>query len=66
MQASICPMCSRALKISTIEPHPTQDGVDVVTHRCPVHGDMWRSIVNRVEATDTDVLESARGRRLTR
>jgi hypothetical protein len=46
MEASlcpICPMCSRALKISTIEPHPTRDGVDVVTRRCPIHGDIWRS-----------------------
>src|SRR5215475_5446729 len=23
MEASLCPICSRALKISTIEPHPT-------------------------------------------
>jgi hypothetical protein len=29
MEASVCPMCSRALKVSTIEPHPTRDGVDV-------------------------------------
>jgi hypothetical protein len=38
MEAFLCPMCSRALKISTIEPHPTGDGVDVVTYRCPIHG----------------------------
>jgi hypothetical protein len=43
MEASVCPMCSRALKISTIEPHPTRDGVDVVTYRCPIHGDIWTS-----------------------
>ena len=54
MEASLCPMCSRALKISTIEPHPTRDGVDVVTRRCPIHGDIWRSVVvNKVEAADT-------------
>ena len=30
MEAFLCPTCSQALKISTIEPHPTRDGVDVV------------------------------------
>ena len=36
---------------STIEPHPTRDGVDVVTYRCPTDGDIWRSVVvDRVEA----------------
>ena len=51
MEASLRPICSRALKISTIEPHPTRDGVDVVTRRCPIHGDIWRSVVvNEVEA----------------
>ena len=29
MEVSLCPMCTRALKIYTIEPHPTRDGVDV-------------------------------------
>jgi hypothetical protein len=54
MEASLCPMCSRALEISTIEPHPTRDGVDVVTRRCPIHGDIWRSVVvNEVEAAHT-------------
>jgi hypothetical protein len=51
MEVSLCPMCMRALKISTIEPHPTRDGVDVVTYRCPIDGDIWRSVVvGRVEA----------------
>ena len=51
-----CPMCTRALKISMIEPHPTRDGADVVTYRCPIHGDMWTSIVvNQVEAADTKI-----------
>jgi hypothetical protein len=63
MEASlcpICPMCSRALKISTIEPHPTRDGVDVVTRRCPIHGDIWRSVVvNEVEAADTGRRDAA-------
>jgi hypothetical protein len=41
----------RALKISTIEPYLTRDGVDVVTYRCPIDGDIWRSVVViRVEA----------------
>ena len=40
MEMSLCPMCARALKISTIEPHHTGDGVDVVTYRCPIHGDV--------------------------
>ena len=56
MEASLCPMCSRALKICTIEPHPIRDGVDVVMYRCPIHGDIWRSIVlNQVEAADTEI-----------
>ena len=38
MEVSLCPMCTRALKIYTIEPHPTRDGVDVVTYRCPIDG----------------------------
>ena len=51
-----CPMCTRALKISMIEPHPTRDGADVVTYRCPIHGDMWTSIVvNQVEVADTKI-----------
>jgi hypothetical protein len=51
VEVSLCPMCIRALKISTIEPHPTRDGVDVVTYRCPIDGDVWRSVVvGRVEA----------------
>jgi hypothetical protein len=56
MEVTLCPMCARALKISTIEPHHTGDGVDVVTYRCPIHGDIWRSVVlNQVEATDTEM-----------
>ena len=51
MQVSLCPMRMRALKISTIEPYLTRDGVDVVTYRCPIDGDIWRSVVViRVEA----------------
>ena len=45
MEAFVCPICSRALTISTIEPHPTRDGVNVVTYRCAIHGDMWRRVV---------------------
>jgi hypothetical protein len=60
MEASLCPMCSQALKISTIEPHETRDGVDVVTRRCPIHGDIWRSVVvNEVEAADTGHRDAA-------
>ena len=56
MEASVCPMCSQALKISTIEPHPTRDGVDVVTYWCPIHGEMWTGIlVNPVEAAGTKI-----------
>ena len=56
MEASACPMCSRALKISTIEPYPTRDRVDVVTYRCPIHGHIWTSIVvNRVEAANREI-----------
>jgi hypothetical protein len=56
MEASVCPMCSRALKISTIEPHPTRDGADLVTYWCPIHGDIWTSVVvNQVEAVDTEI-----------
>ena len=51
MQVSLCPMRMRALKISTIEPYLTRDGVDVVTYRCPIDGDIWRSVVvSRVAA----------------
>ena len=56
MEAFSCPMCLRALKISTIEPHPTRDRVDVVTYGCPIHGDIWRSVVvNRAAAADTEI-----------
>jgi hypothetical protein len=49
-------MRSRALKISTIEPHPTRDGVDLVTYRCLIHGDIWTSVVvNQVKAADTEI-----------
>ena len=55
MEASACPRCALALKISVIERHPIRDRVDVVTYRCPIHGDVWRSVVvNQVEAADTD------------
>jgi hypothetical protein len=48
-------MCSRALKMSAIEPHPIRAGV-VVTYWCPIHGDIWTSIVvNQVEAVDTKI-----------
>jgi hypothetical protein len=30
MEVFSCPMCLRALKISTVEPHPTRDRVDVM------------------------------------
>jgi len=43
---SLCPMCSRALKISTSEPHPTRDGVNVLTYRCSIHEDIWMSLVS--------------------
>jgi hypothetical protein len=41
---------------STIEPHPTRDGVDVLTYRCPIYRDIWTSIVvNQVEAADMEI-----------
>jgi hypothetical protein len=41
---------------STIEPHPTRDGVDVVTNRCLIHGDIWTNVVvNKVKAADTQI-----------
>jgi len=56
VETSVCPMRSQALKISTIEPHPTRDGVDVVTYWCPIHGNIWTSIVvNQVEVADTKI-----------
>jgi hypothetical protein len=39
--APLCPICSRALEISTSEPHPTRNRVDVLTYRCSIHGDIW-------------------------
>jgi hypothetical protein len=55
MDAPLCPMCSRALKISTIEPHPAHDGEDVMMYRCPIHGDIWSVVVNRVAPAETDI-----------
>jgi hypothetical protein len=55
MDTPLCSMCSRALKISTIEPHPTRDREDVVTYRCPIHVDFWSVVVNRVAAAETDI-----------
>jgi hypothetical protein len=55
MDAPLCPMCSRALKISTIEPHPARDREDVMTYRCPIHGDIWSVVVNRVVPAETDI-----------
>jgi len=56
-EVSLCPMCTRALKICTIEPHPTRDGVDVVTYRCPIDGDIWTNVVvNKVKAADTQIV----------
>jgi hypothetical protein len=53
---SVESMCSRVLEITTIEPHPTRDRVDVGMCRCPIHGDIWRSIVlNQVEAADMEI-----------
>jgi hypothetical protein len=52
---SLCPMCSRALKISTIEPYPTRERVDVVTYRCSIHGDIWRGLINRGELIGTEL-----------
>ena len=67
MEASACPRCALALKISVIEPHPTRDRVDVVTYRCPIHGDVWRRVVvKQVEAADTDPDATATCRELER
>jgi hypothetical protein len=55
MDAPLCPMCWRALKISTIEPHPARDREDVMTYRCPIHGDIWSVVVNRVAPAETDI-----------
>jgi hypothetical protein len=47
------------LKISTIEPHPTRDGVDVVTVPVPDpwgHPDEHR---RQVEAADTEIATAA-------
>jgi len=52
---SLCPMCLRGLKISTIEPHPTCDRVNAMTYRCSVHGDAWVRLVNQVELVGTDL-----------
>jgi hypothetical protein len=55
MDAPLCSMCSRAVQISTIEPHPTSDREDVVTYRCPIHGDIWSVVVDRVAAAEMDI-----------
>ena len=56
MEAFLCPTCSQALKISTTELHPTRDGVDVVTNRCLIQGDIWTNVVvNKVKAADTQI-----------
>ena len=46
---SLCPMCSRVLKISTSESQPTRDGVNVLTYRFSIHEDIWMSLVDHVE-----------------
>jgi hypothetical protein len=45
--APLCPICSRALEISTSEPHPTRNRVDVLTYRCSIHGDIWARLANK-------------------
>jgi hypothetical protein len=56
MEAFLYPTCSQALKISTTELHPTRDGVDVVTNRCLIQGDIWTNVVvNKVKAADTQI-----------
>lgn len=32
--ASLCPICSQTLQLRTSEPHPTCDGVDILTYQC--------------------------------
>ena len=53
MEAFSCPMCLRALKISTIEPHPTRDRVDVATYRCPIHADIWSVVSTELMWAET-------------
>ena len=61
MEASACPRCALVLKISVIEPHPTRNRVDVVRYRCPIHGDVWRSVVvNQPEAASPNNFTMAR------
>jgi hypothetical protein len=52
---SLCPICSQALKIGTIGPYPTHEDMDVVTYRCLIHGDIWRSFVNRCELAGVEL-----------
>jgi C4-type Zn-finger protein len=47
--ASVCPICSQTLQLDTSEPHPTREGVDILTYRCeqcgPVKSDL---VVHRI------------------
>jgi C4-type Zn-finger protein len=43
--ASICPICSQTLQLGTSEPHPTRDGVDILTYRCEECGPIKSKLV---------------------
>jgi len=53
LNALLCPMCLRVLKINTIEPHPTRDRVDVATYRCPIHADIWSVVLTELMGAET-------------
>ena len=43
--ASLCPICSQTLQLRTSEPHPTCDGVDILTYRCEQCGPTQAKLV---------------------
>jgi C4-type Zn-finger protein len=53
--APVCPICSQTLQLRTSEPHPTRDGVDILTYRCEQCGPIksnWSSTEYRRRGMD--------------
>jgi C4-type Zn-finger protein len=59
--ASACPICSQTLQLGTSEPHPTRDGVDILTYRCEQCGPIKsKLVVHRIPSQGMDCSTSLR------